>query len=429
MKCNEGSKSFVDVDGIRHSFDNSIHVSSSDGPRKETTVSFLASASRGDANPQSKDDIEQSFLHATGHSEKNDRDVGPSGSSESIPQMGKTCLSPFSSFLNRTPQAITPRAISPIAQTSTATEAGQFTSSSNFVTSLDLLALEQRMQTMVSELTTSISSRLIEQFAMPVSQAPGTSTGTETSVTNMESSLMVSPASTTGGRITPPAGHSRKGRRQTRVREKSTARINPGDQHSASKRPRPRMQLTGSMYRKHPIFKFFVTAPIDSANNPHKWRCRVCHIELSLKTKGSLEFLSHYRTDAHLVREHRIRMETPGMPLYGKNELELTGADLAAAREKAELEIPNAPILGECYLLAGQRKLSVPTDELDPSTTICCQIRLLLTGLKYGGDLDTLTSLWGNLGLEVRGPIKVPQYSWDKDRVFVSIFLSFWLSF
>ena len=68
-----------------------------------------------------------------------------------------------------------------------------------------------------------------------------------------------------------------------------------------------------------------------------------------MKTKGSLEILSHYRPDAHLVRENRIRMETPGMPLYGKNELELTGADLAAAREKAELEIPIAPILGECY--------------------------------------------------------------------------------
>ena len=148
-----------------------------------------------------------------------------------------------------------------------------------------------------------------------------------------------------------------------------------------------------------------------------------------MKTKGSLEILSHYRTDAHLVREHRIRMETPGMPLFGKNEFELIGANLAAAREKAEQEIPIAPILGECYLLAGQRKLPVPTDELDPSTTICCQIRILLTGLKYEGDLDTLTSLWGNHGLEVRGAVKVPQNSWDKDRDFVSIFLSFWLSF
>ena len=98
MECNEGSKSFVDVDGIRYSFDNSIHVSSSDGPRTEITVSFLASASRGDANPQSKDDIEQSFLHATGHSERNDRDVGPSGSSESIPQMVKLAFPQFPVF-------------------------------------------------------------------------------------------------------------------------------------------------------------------------------------------------------------------------------------------------------------------------------------------------------------------------------------------
>ena len=63
---------------------------------------------------------------------------------------------------------------------------------------------------------------------------------------------------------------------------------------------------------------FFVTALIDSANNPHKWRCSVCQVELPLKTKGSLEILSHYRTDAHLVRELRIRVETPGLP-HGTN--------------------------------------------------------------------------------------------------------------
>ena len=117
------------------------------------------------------------------------------------------------------------------------------------------------------------------------------------------------------------------------------------------------------MYKKHPVFNFFVTAPADSENDPHKWHCRVCHIELFLKTKGSLEILSHYRTDSHLVREHRIRMETPGLPLFGKDEQELTGPALVKARAKVELAYPIIQILGECYLLPGQRKLPVAIDE------------------------------------------------------------------
>ena len=179
------------------------------------------------------------------------------------------------------------------------------------------------------------------------------------------------------------------------------------------------------MYKKHPVFKFFVTAPADSENHPHKWRCRVCHIELSLKTKGSLEILSHYRTDSHLFREHRIRMETPGLPLFGKNEQELTGPALVEARGKAELAYPIIPILGECYLLQGQRKLPVAIDELDPSSVVCSQIRILLTGLQRGGDSTILSSLWSNLSLEVHGPVKVPQYDWSVARIFVSIFCHF----
>ena len=232
---------------------------------------------------------------------------------------------------------------------------------------------------------------------------------------------MVSPASTTEEQITPPVGKFCRERRKLQARELSSTRNTPGGHYSASKRPKPRMQLTGNMYKKRPAFKFFATAPVDSANNPHKWRCRVCQIELSLKTKGSLEILSHYKTDAHLVREHRIRMETLGLLLYGKDELELTGSALGGAREKAKLEIPIAVILGVCYLLLGGRTLPVPTNELDPTSVVCSQIRILLIGLRHGGDLNVLNSLWGNLSVEIIGPIKVPLYNWSSERIFVSI--------
>ena len=114
-------------------------------------------------------------------------------------------------------------------------------------------------------------------------------------------------------------------------------------------------------------------------------------------------------------------METLGLLLYGKDELELTGSALGGAREKAKLEIPIAVILGVCYLLLGGRKLPFPPNELDPTSVVCSQIRILLIGLRHGGDLNVLNSLWGNLSVEIIGPIKVPLYNWSSERIFVSI--------
>ena len=198
----------------------------------------------------------------------------------------------------------------------------------------------------------------------------------------------------------------------------------PDDQFISQKSSASRMHLNLQMFRKHPIFKFFVTAPVDSEKNPHKWRCRVCHLELSLKTKGALEILSHYRTNARLTRGHRIPIETPVLPLFDSNELELSGPALEKARAKAELELPIAPTLGECYLMPGQRRLPEDITDFDPSAVACSQTRILLTALQNSGTLSSLVSLRTNLGLEIHGPAKVPQYNWRPERIFVSIFLT-----
>ena len=218
---------------------------------------------------------------------------------------------------------------------------------------------------------------------------------------------------------------TRRIRRRERIaaeaRDLASEELAPPKCPGTTKCPRPRLHLNVQMFRKHPVFKFFVTALMDSENNPLKRRCSLCQIELSLKSKGALEILSHYRTEAHLLRDHRIRMETPGLPLYERNEQELVGLELDEAREKAQLEFPLAPTLGECYLLPGQHELPADIDALDASSVICSQIRILFVGLQHGGTLETLLSLWNNLGLEIRGPVRVPQFDWSQERVFVSI--------
>ena len=64
--------------------------------------------------------------------------------------------------------------------------------------------------------------------------------------------------------------------------------------------------------------------------------------------------MSHYRSESHLVKEHRIRMEVPGMSLFDKDEKELLGLSLQEAKKKAKDTYPIAPQLDPCRPLVGQ---------------------------------------------------------------------------
>ena len=99
----------------------------------------------------------------------------------------------------------------------------------------------------------------------------------------------------------------------------------------------------------------------------------------------------------------------------------MIGLALDEAWGKAESEFPIAPVLGECFLLPGQRELPIDIDARDPSSVICSQIRVSFTGLQHRGSLESMFSLWSKLSLEVRGPGRVPQFDWIQERVFVGI--------
>ena len=101
------------------------------------------------------------------------------------------------------------------------------------------------------------------------------------------------------------------------------------------KRRRPKYSLTSAMLKKHPVVQYFATGPLDRNTNPYKWWCRVCKIELSLMSRGVLELLSHYKTEAHLTKEHRIRLENPGLPLFVQEENELRGIGLQETKRRA----------------------------------------------------------------------------------------------
>ena len=86
----------------------------------------------------------------------------------------------------------------------------------------------------------------------------------------------------------------------------------------SGKQRRPKYSLQTHMMRKHPVLKLFATGPIDRQKTQHKWWYRVCRVELSLMSKGVLELLSDFGTASHMVKEHRITLKIPGVPLHGR---------------------------------------------------------------------------------------------------------------
>ena len=188
------------------------------------------------------------------------------------------------------------------------------------------------------------------------------------------------------------------------------------------KRRRPKYSLTTAMLKKHPVVQYFATGPLDRSKNPYKWWCRVCRIELSLMSRGVLELLSHFRTETHLLKEHRIRLETPGLPLFDQNENELHGVGLQEAKRRARESHPIAPQLDSCRLLVGQDRLPEFSSTTNPSESVLAQICILEHGLRHGGHVDLLLGIWEDMTRLTPGSsAQTTSHNWTKHRLYVSI--------
>ena len=163
------------------------------------------------------------------------------------------------------------------------------------------------------------------------------------------------------------------------------------------KRRRPRYSLTGSMFKRHPVLKPLATGPLDPDGTPYKWWCSVCRVELSLMSRGSLELMSHYRSDSHLIKEHRIRMEIPGMPLYDKEERKILGTALQEAKKKAKEVHPIPPQLDSYRPLVGQDSIPDFSVTTSPTEKMFSQISILEFELRHGGSLATLTGVYDEM--------------------------------
>ena len=197
------------------------------------------------------------------------------------------------------------------------------------------------------------------------------------------------------------------------------------------KRRRPKYSLTSAMLEKHPVVQYFATGPLDRNKNPYKWLCQDCKIELSLMSRGVLELLSHYKTEAHLTKEHRICLEigshrigSPGLPLFDQEENELRGIGLQEAKRRTREALPIAPQLDGCRLLVGQEGLPEFSFVTRPSENVLAQICILENGFRHGGRIDVLIGLWEDMTrLSSSSSAQITTYKWSQHRIYVSIFL------
>ena len=219
----------------------------------------------------------------------------------------------------------------------------------------------------------------------------------------------------------------------TSSQEELTMHTDPGTTHQETgqnvllargKRRRAKYSLTGGMLKKHPVLKFSATGPLDKSKSPHKWWCRVCKVELSLMSRGSHELISHYRSEAHLIKEHRIRMEVPGMSLYDKDQTELLGVALQEAKRKAKDTYPIAPQLDSCRPLVGQQSIPDFTAASSPTDKVLSQISILEFGLKHGGHISSLTGMYDEL-VRLTSSDRLSMQNWGPQRLFVSPFFLF----
>ena len=147
----------------------------------------------------------------------------------------------------------------------------------------------------------------------------------------------------------------------------------------------------------------------------------MCRVELLLMRRGVPELLSHFKTDLHLVKEHRTRLETPGVPLCDRSEKTLTGNTLQEAKRVAKETYPIAPQLDACRLLVGQDRLSDFSITSNPSEDVISQIGILKYGLRHGGNVDTVAGMWYEMVRLFPGNSQESTLSCNRERLFVNI--------
>ena len=145
------------------------------------------------------------------------------------------------------------------------------------------------------------------------------------------------------------------------------------------------------MLSRHPPLRLFATGHENQF-------CRLCHVQLSLKTRKYRAIHRHFQTRDHLRKEQRNRFAHPGKTVYSRFGRPLFGVQLEMAKNDF-MTIADMPKLAPKKHLI--RHVDVPLLSFSSFNEEILQslVVLLNRWLSHGGSLQAVIELWTHFGV------------------------------
>ena len=209
------------------------------------------------------------------------------------------------------------------------------------------------------------------------------------------------------------------------------------DQASASSPPRKRRRLpgrTGKIMKRAYLkgiqwTRTFVTGPLESEHNKHKFYCQICKTNVSMFSKGAREIVRHFQCNSHFRKDQRWRFE------HLKKKDKVTGRVVHEFRgKKGQLLTPlelerekpffmQAPLVetGCSYPFYEDHMTGLGSIAGQEEIRLCVQTTMVALFAPRCGDLRVLEPLWLQLGTVTNQQSLFSPYDWDSSTLTVSI--------
>ena len=176
-----------------------------------------------------------------------------------------------------------------------------------------------------------------------------------------------------------------------------------------------RKRLRRDMIGDNPIYQLFVSG--SSTGCDKHFFCMICHRDVSMESRGALEFSQHFFGKRHWQLDVTYRVQN-NLPVFNRlmDPMELTDTQLEDYRSR--------PCKGKAEGFSFPEDLLPACTQVDSSVPLLTLVNCLLELLRSGGSYTLLRKLWGCFRATL-GP-ENPLYSlkWSREESLVSILYS-----
>ena len=172
-----------------------------------------------------------------------------------------------------------------------------------------------------------------------------------------------------------------------------------------------RKRLRRDMIGDNPIYQLFVSG--SSTGCDKHFFCMICHRDVSMESRGALEFSRHFFGKRHWQLDVTYRVQN-NLPVFNRlmDPMELSDAQLEEYRSR--------PCKGKAEGFSFPEDLLPACTQVDSSVPLLTLVNCLLELLRSGGSYTLLRKLWGCFRATL-GP-ENPLYSlkWSREESLVS---------